>query len=58
MTKPRKPKAVRVRKPMPPPSRVILSDKERRIQREVLRQLREIDSWHDGTDPIPPHTLK
>jgi hypothetical protein len=46
MAKPRKhkPKAVRVRKPMPPPSRVILSDKERRIQREVLRQLREVDS--------------
>jgi hypothetical protein len=58
MTKRRKPKAVKVRKPMPPPSKVIPADKKRRIQQDILRQLREIDSWQDGPDPIPPHTLK
>lgn len=57
MPKSRKPKAVKVRRPMPPPSRAIPSEREKRIERDILRQLRRMD-WEDGTDPLPPHMLK
>ena len=53
-----KPKAVKVRRPMPPPSKVMPDDRRRLRELDILRQLRAMDSWDDGTDPIPPHTLK
>jgi len=57
-----KPKAVKVRRPMPPPSKVMPDDRRRLRDQDILRQLRAMDSWDgfmdDGPDPIPPHSLK
>ena len=53
-----KPKAVKVRRPMPPPSKVLPSLRRRILDQDIERIIRRRDDWEDGPDPIPPHSLK
>jgi hypothetical protein len=60
MAKSRKhrPRTAKVRRKMPPPSKVIPDSRRRRLDLDIARIIRRRDDWEDGPDPIPPHSLK
>lgn len=57
MAKPRKRKAVKVRRPMPPPTRVMPADKRRKVDDDILRRLRTHDPFEED-DHFSPGSLK
>jgi hypothetical protein len=53
-----KPKAVKVRRPMPPPSKVMPDDRRRLRDQDIERLISRRDEWEDGPYIPPPNGLK